>query len=184
MALSRSLSLVTYQTEECGELGERVSLLRCTLKPQGETRTVFFLARSPDAPSTTMMVSSFNSMVLKRKAIVSWVCQNNKGRVLQKTVGGGAVAGSLWSRQCVPDRTVDRQQALSRLCRRATVRMDSLGQSCECGVAAGALPLAEGKVMSETPRRRLTQHSGAHRPERSCWPSYSRGQMYRMGMER
>lgn len=34
--------------------------------------------------------------------------------------------------------------------------------------------------MSETPRRGLTQHSGAHRPERSCWPFCDTNPMYKM----
>lgn len=63
-------SLVTYETEEGRELVELVSIMART-GAAGEARTVFFLARSPDAPSTTMMVSSFNSMVLNWKAIVS-----------------------------------------------------------------------------------------------------------------
>lgn len=66
----RSLSLITYETEECGELVERVSIEVHT-GATGEAQTVFFLARSPDAPSTTMMVSSFNSMELNGNAIVS-----------------------------------------------------------------------------------------------------------------
>lgn len=61
---------VTYETEECRELVEQVSIQAHTGAAR-EAQTVFFLARSPDAPSTTMMVSSFNSMVLNWKAIVS-----------------------------------------------------------------------------------------------------------------
>lgn len=54
----------TYKAEERGELLE-VSIVADALVPR--VLTVFFFARSPDAPRTTMMVLSLSSMLLHRK---------------------------------------------------------------------------------------------------------------------
>lgn len=53
-----------YQTEERGVLRKGQFYLHSSQKKGGAERTVFFLARSPEAPSTMMMVFCFSSIVL------------------------------------------------------------------------------------------------------------------------
>jgi hypothetical protein len=54
---------VTYEAEQSWEL-ESQQLVKAQRVPNAKLLTVFFFARSPEAPRTTITVLSFNSMFL------------------------------------------------------------------------------------------------------------------------
>jgi hypothetical protein len=75
--VSRHFARFAYQTEERGVLGETLSA-RHRAAERDAALTVFFLARSPEAPRTTMTVFSFSSRGLE-KTIGSVCCVREAG---------------------------------------------------------------------------------------------------------
>ena len=67
----------TYQAEQCGELREQSQFALAGGSRYGIRRTVFFFARSPDAPKTTMTVLSLSSTELRSHTQVSRISGAN-----------------------------------------------------------------------------------------------------------
>lgn len=100
------VSVATYETEECGELDQVSESAYVRGSPRA--LTVFFFAKSPEAPSTTMTVLSLSSRFLRAHSHQLLIPEGSANAIARGGASSwidaiAATLGTRWSRQ-VPRR--------------------------------------------------------------------------------